>query len=160
MKQCDQGCDVKTGGRDDGLAVRASYSQEWLGKVRLDAVRLMVDIVVIRIVVEECLARVPPDSVPAVVVDSLRRRKGKEHDGLAHGHARCLVRDGRAEGIEDDALERVVVERAKSVGDIETVMDGMNLAVEIGVGVEGPVPPVLPYVHDKAAGGSTARTRT
>jgi hypothetical protein len=34
------------------------------------------------------------------------------------------------------------------------VMDGMNLAVEIGIGVEGPVPPVLPCVHDKAAGGS------
>jgi hypothetical protein len=56
------------------------------------------------------------------------------------------VCDQAAEGVEDEALERVVVKGAAGVGDVEAVMPGVDVLIGPFVDVEGAVPKVLPGV--------------
>ena len=43
-------------------------SQEWLAEILLDAIALMMDVVVVDIIVEQELTRIPPDPVSTMVV--------------------------------------------------------------------------------------------
>lgn len=76
------------------------HSQERLTEVGLDPICLMVDIVIVRIVGEEQLQWIPPDLVPAVIIDGLDRRKGEQEDILPGGQFSKLVRQTSTEGIE------------------------------------------------------------
>ena len=105
------------------------HSQERLAEVGLDPVCLMVDIVVIRIVGEQELERIPPDPVATVVIDRLDRAEREEEDGLADRHARELECDNRAEAIEEETLHRVVVQCAESIRDVEAVVDRVEVTV-------------------------------
>lgn len=60
------------------------------------------------------------------------------------------MRDDRSERVEEERLGRVVVECAESVGDIETVVNRVDVFVEETVGVEEPVQEVLPGVEEEA----------
>ena len=126
--------------------------QEWLGKVGLDPIRLVVDIVVVGIIVEEQLARVPPDTVSAMVVDRLCARDRKQQRSLSDRKTRALFREDSSDRVEHETFEGVVVERTKRVGHVEAVMDRVEMSVEEAVRVTEPVKGVLPSVNDKAAG--------
>jgi len=60
--------------------------------------------------------------VAAVVVDGLDRTAGEEPHALAYGHAGHEVANSSAQCVEEEALEWMVVERAESVWDVETVV--------------------------------------
>jgi hypothetical protein len=45
---------------------------------------------------------------------------------LSRCHKRKLIRDAGAKGIEEEAFEGVIVERAEGVGDIEAMMTGVE----------------------------------
>jgi hypothetical protein len=107
-------------------------------------------VMVVGIVCEQKLAGVPCEPVTRMVVYRFYRADGKEEDGLTDGHARQLVRDDRAEGVEEERLGRVVVECAESVGDVEAVVDRVDVFVEEAVGVEEPVQEVLPCIEEEA----------
>jgi len=53
-----------------------------------------------------------------MVVNSLNGRAGKEPHPLARRHERELVGDAGAEGIEEEAFERMIVQGAECVRDI------------------------------------------
>jgi hypothetical protein len=110
------------------------------------------DIMIIAIIGEQDLKRIPRELVPTMIVHSLCRRDRKEEDRLSRSHERATLRQSRAEGVEDEPFERVVVEGSKGVGDVEAVVDRVDVAVEETVGVEVAVPEVLPAVEDEAVG--------
>ena len=83
----------------------------------------------IRIVGEQELQRVPPDLEAAVIIDCLERAECEEEDGLADGHARELECDDCAEAIEEETLDRVVVQCAESIRDVEAVVDRVEVTV-------------------------------
>lgn len=87
----------------------SSDSQERLAKVRLDPIRLMMYIMVIRIVREGELARIPPQLISAVIIDGLDRTEREEEKSLANSHRRYFLSDYRAKSVEDESLDRMIV---------------------------------------------------
>ncbi len=78
-----------------------------------------------RVVARDLLQRVPRQHVPAVVVDRLdgaADKVGHAEPRAEHGH---LVGEPGAERVEHEALDRVVVEGAVGVGDVEAVVAGV-----------------------------------
>jgi hypothetical protein len=128
-----------------------SDSQERLRKVLLDPPTLMVQIVVLGIVPKDRLEGIPPDIVSTVVVHRLDRAYPKEDDGLSDGHACCRVSQDGTERVQEEAFDGVVVESSKCVGDVETVVHRVEMAVEEGNRMEESVEEVLPSVDDEAA---------
>ena len=96
--------------------------EEGLREVRLNAPRLVVDIVVGGVITSDVLHGVPGKRVPAVVVDGLDGREAEEEGALADRHVRNQVSDAGTERVEEEALEGVVVESAVGVGDVEAVV--------------------------------------
>ncbi|KAI3478430.1 hypothetical protein L1887_59637 [Cichorium endivia] len=84
-----------------------------------------------------------------MVGDGLERRKGEEEDALAQRHQGSGVGDDGAPRVEQQALDGVVVERAKGVGHVEAVVMRMEVAVEEAALVEEAMQHVLPCVHDE-----------
>lgn len=98
-----------------------------MGEVVLDPPCLVVDVVVCRVVAGEDLEGVPGEVVAAVVVHSLDGRQTEEESPLAKGHAGDQEGEARAEGVEKEALEGVVVQRAVCVGDVKAVVSRVKL---------------------------------
>lgn len=106
---------------------RVPVHKEWLCKVGLDTndlrnrqsidklfiphyyAYLVMNIVIVRVITGNHLERVPGEAVPAVVVDGLQGRHGEEKHGLADAHAARPLRDKRAEAVEQEALDGVVI---------------------------------------------------
>lgn len=96
--------------------------KEGLGEVGLDAPTLMVNVMIGGIVGSEVLQRVPGEGVAAVVVNGLDGRKGEEPHGLTVGHARNQESNASTSSIQKESLDGVVVQGAKSVGNVESVV--------------------------------------
>lgn len=111
----------------------------------------MVQIVVLGIVPKDGLEGVPPDVVSTVVVHRLDRAYPKEDDGLPDSHPCCRVCEDGTERVQEEAFDGVVVEGSERVGDVETVMHRVEMAVEEGNRMEESVEEVLPSVDDEAA---------
>jgi hypothetical protein len=69
----------------------------------------MMDIVIVRIVGEQELQRVPPQPIATVVIDSLDGRKGEKEDGFSGREASDGMSDCCSDRIENEAFDRVVV---------------------------------------------------
>lgn len=78
------------------------------------------------IITREVLERIPGERVAAVVVDGFDGRAGEEPHALAGGQEGRFVGDAGAERVEEEAFERVVVEGAEGVGDVEAVVAGVE----------------------------------
>lgn len=96
--------------------------EERLREVGLDAPALVMNVVVSGVVGEDPVNRVPREGVAAVIKHGLHSRPGKEPYRLAHSHACEQVREARAKGVHDEALERVVVEGTIGVRHVEAVV--------------------------------------
>ena len=118
-----------------------------LREIRLDADNLMMYIVVIGRVAAEPLERVEREAVPAVVVDGLAGGEDEEEHGLADREARDGLGQQGAERVEQEALDGVVVERAVGVGDVQPVVDRVQVLVEEPALVHEAVEEVLPRVE-------------
>lgn len=107
-------------------------------------------VVVVDVVGKEALERIPREVVAAVVVDRLGRRDAKEQDGLPGRHARARLGHDGSERVHDEAFDGVVVQGAERVGDVEAVVDRVDVLVEELVGVKVAMDGVLPSVEDEA----------
>lgn len=58
--------------------------------------------------------------------------------------------DGCAQCVEQQTLKPVVVQGPESIWNVESMMHGMECAVQILVGVEVSVQEVLPSINDEA----------
>lgn len=121
--------------------------------------RLTVDVVVVAIIGEEHLNRIPRKLVPAMIIHRLGRRHGKENNRLPRRHQSARLRQRRAERVEYEPFQWVVVQGAKGVGNVETVVDRVNMAVEEFVGVKVSVPEVLPAIENEAVWGGVGVRR-
>lgn len=124
-------------------------NEEWLREVVFVPVELMVDIMIRSVVPEEEVKYVSWQPEAAVVVDSLHGREGEEEDGRPRRHAGGHERECAAHGVQQKALDRVVVLAAEGVGDDEAVVPGVDVAVQKLVDVHVPMPKVLPCIDHK-----------
>lgn len=108
------------------------------------------DVMVIRIVGKEELARIPPQPVATVVVYGFESRNREQQSRLSDGHERNLFGNGGAKGIKNEAFYWVVVKSTKSIRGIKTMMVGVEVAIEPVICVHGSVPKILPSVNHKA----------
>ena len=83
---------------------------------------LVVDVVVVGIVGARELEGVPRQPVAAMIINSLEGGDAEEEHGLAGTKLAEPFGDASAGGIEEEALDGVVVECAKRVGDVKTVV--------------------------------------
>lgn len=77
---------------------------------------------VVGVVPEHLLQRVPGKSVSAVVVDSLQGREAEEDHSSTSGKTGDLVGKTSADSVHQESLEGVVVESAKGIRNVETVV--------------------------------------
>lgn len=84
------------------------------------------DIVVCGIVASDELKRVEGETVAAVVVDGFDGATAEEEHCLACGEACEEVCEASTGCVEEEALDGVVVESTEGVGDVETVMAGVE----------------------------------
>jgi len=96
--------------------------EEWLREVGLDTPGLVVDVVVSSIVGEEPVNRVVGECVAAVVKNCLDSRTGEKPHGLSHRHACEQIAQTSTQRIEGETFERVVVQSAVGIWDVETVV--------------------------------------
>ena len=113
--------------------------------------RLTMDVVIIRVVPEEMLKRIQRESKSTMIVNSLRGRNSEEENPLTRRHQCAGVGDSRSKSIEDESFDRVVVKRSEGVGNVESVMPRVDMAVEELVGVEVAVEEVLPCIQYESA---------
>lgn len=129
--------------------------QEGLREVGLDAPALVVHVVVDSVVPENLLERIPRERVAAVVIDRFHGAEAEEDHSSAQAHPRELVCQTGADGVHEQALEGMVVQRAERVGDVETVVTGMESSVEPLALVHEAVQEVLPGIEDKDGDAQT-----
>ena len=78
------------------------------------------------VVGEDVVDGVVWELVTAVVQHGLDGGSGEEPHGLAHGHACEEVSESAAKGVESEAFERVVVQSAVCIGDVEAMVAGVE----------------------------------
>jgi hypothetical protein len=61
-----------------------------------------------------------------VIIDSLDSREGEEPHGLAVCHAGDQESNSSASRVQEESLNRVVVESTEGIWNIETVMTGVE----------------------------------
>jgi hypothetical protein len=125
------------------LGFVVSNLQERLAEIGLDAICLMMDVVVIDVVVEERLARIPPQVIAAVVIYGFGGCNGEQENRLTKGQPRNVIANNRSDHIHQQSFDRVVVKSTVGVGHIESVVDRVDVAVE-PASVEEPMHEVLP----------------
>ena len=113
---------------------------------------LVVNVVIICIVAAHELEGIPREPVSAMVVHGLECRHQEEKHGLAGARANDPFRKARTTSVQQESFEWMVVERAKRVGHVQTVVGRMELLVQVCVHVHGTVEEVLPGVDDEPAG--------
>lgn len=116
--------DITTG--PDSTEKSIPESEERLRKVGFDTPALMVHIVIAGVVGSQSLQRVPGQGVAAVIVDCLESRSSEKPHSLPRVHTSKLVGDTGAKGIEQEALDGMIVESTVSVRNVETMMTRMD----------------------------------
>ena len=81
-----------------------------------------------------------------MIIHGLEGRADEEAETLQLRHAGNFEGEACAKGVEEETLEGVVVEGAVGVGDVETVVAGVEGGVEVFVCVHEAVEEVLPGV--------------
>lgn len=109
----------------------------------------MVNIMVISVVVREELQWVPRQPETRMIVDRLDRGEGEEPHSLPDTHTSEFESEEGTHGVFEEAFERMVVERAESIGDIEEMVAHVKSAVQPGKSVHCPVDRVLPGIDEE-----------
>lgn len=122
--------------------------KEWLCEVVLAAIKLVVDVMVGTVVAKKDVEQIPWEPQPTVVVNSFDGGEGEEEEASPRVHARGKEGYSSANRVEDKALQRVVVQSSKGIGDNQGVMLGMDVLVQELVDVHVPVHEVLPGIQD------------
>ena len=86
----------------------------------------MVYVVVASVVGRHVLEWVERKRVAAMIVDSFDGTASEKPHALTDGHAGNEIADSSAEGVEKKSFKWVVVERAVSIRNVETVVSGVE----------------------------------
>lgn len=110
---------------------------------------LMMNVVIIGVIAAEHLERIPSEPVAAMIVDRLEGRDDEEKSCFPSTHACDCLRYPRTDAVEEEALNRMVVQRAERVRDVKTVVHGVEGLVKVCVHVHGAVQEIFPCVDDE-----------
>ena len=86
----------------------------------------MVYVVVASVVGRHVLEWVEGKRIAAVIVDSLDGTASEKPHALAHSHASDEIADSSAKGVEEKSFKRVIIQRAVSIRNVETVVSGVE----------------------------------
>jgi len=103
--------------------------------------------VVSAVVAKEQVENVSGEPQAAVIVDSLNGGEGEEENASARSHAREKEREGTPHGVKKKALQWMIVQSTKRVGDYKSVVLGMDVLVQELVQVHVSMYEVLPCVQ-------------
>lgn len=84
------------------------------------------NIVVGGIVREDPMGGVVRECVATVVQHGFDGGDSKEPHRLSHGHAREQVAETSTEGVQSKTLDRMIVQSAVGIGNVEAVMAGVE----------------------------------
>lgn len=107
---------------------QSSLGKGEIGSSHLDSPTLMMHIVKRSVLLAQPLQRVPWHAITTVVVDTFHDRNGGEADDLTGGKTREHQRKSGADCIEDECFGKGIVKSAECIGDIDTVVVGMDVA--------------------------------
>lgn len=88
------------------------------GALDIVSTYLMMNVMIVCVVGSDHLERVEGYTITTVVVDSLEGGECEEEHGLASRHECARLSDNRPDGIEDEAFNGMVVERAERVRNV------------------------------------------
>ena len=86
----------------------------------------MMNVMIISRIAAEHLERVPRERVSTMVVERLACRNNEEECRLSDRQARNEFCDGRAECIEAETFDRMVVQGSVGIGYVQSVMAGVE----------------------------------
>lgn len=109
-------------GAQDGIP----EGEEWLGKIGLDAPRLVVDIMICGVVRGDELQGIPRECVAAVIIHGFNSRKCEEAGALSDTHSGQFESNPSTERVQQEALKRVVVQSTVGIWDVESVVSGVE----------------------------------
>ena len=109
----------------------------------------MVNVVIIRIIPADVLERVEREHISTMVINSLEGCKCKEKNCLSNCKTGTRHRCEIAERIHDKRLNGMAVQCAKRVGNIDSVMDGVDVSIEKLVHVDKAMEKIFPCVSDE-----------
>ena len=92
------------------------------GRAHLYTPALVVDVVVGSVIASQMLKGIPGKCITAVIVNRLNGRAGEKPHPLPCCQARELEGDASPHSIKEETFEWVIVQRAKSVRNVESVM--------------------------------------
>lgn len=104
---------------------------------------------IVCVILRDPLERVVGQSEARVVIHSLESAQGKEPDPLPNAHAGDFESQQRTHRVFEETFERVVVERAKSIRDIEPVVARMEGSIQPWTSVHLAMDHVLPGIHER-----------
>ena len=128
-------------------------NEERLTEIVFEAVCLMMNVMIARVVAVHKLQRVPREGEAAVVVNCLGGGEGEKESSLSHGHASQGFCKSSSEGVEKETLEGMIVQRAVCVGNGEAMVYRMDVFVQKFIDVEEAMEEVLPGVNNEANWG-------
>ena len=91
----------------------------------LDAPALMVNVVVAGVVRSEVLKRIPWQRIATMIINRLYGGTRKEPHALTSAQACQLERNACSQCIQEKAFQRMVVQGAKSIRNVEAVVTRM-----------------------------------
>lgn len=86
----------------------------------------MVDIVISGIVVGQVLQWVPGESISTVIINGFDGGEREIPHALAVRHSRRQESDASTSGVKQESLDRMVVKGTERVGDVKSVVAGME----------------------------------
>ena len=124
------------------------HHKKGLWKVVLVAIELMVNVMISTVVAEQCLEDVTRKPQPAMIIHCLNGSKGEKEYGCPWSHTRDKKWECATNGVQNKALERMVVKSSKGIRDYKSVVLWMDVLIQKLVNVHVSVHEVLPCVHN------------
>ena len=109
------------------------------------------NVVIIRVIPAEVLEGVEREPISTMVINSLESRKCEEKNCLSDCKTGTRHRCDITERIHDKRLDWMAVQCAKCVGNIDSVMDGVDVFIEKLVFVDKAMDKIFPCVSDEPA---------
>ena len=90
---------------------------------------------VVRVIGKEDLKRIKWELVSTVIIHSFQSRDRKEQNSLPSGHPNHQLRQTSTNCIQHEPLQWAIIESTVGIWNIESMVNGMELFVQEGIGV-------------------------
>ena len=106
------------------------YWEEWLRIVVLQALKLMVDIVISGVVLEEQVEDIARQPKPRVIINSFNHSKAEKYHGCSCSHSRDKKREGSTQSVEQKSLKWVIVKGANCIRNNQPMVLRVDMTIQ------------------------------